>query len=135
MRDINGDGNDEIAFGISGGLDAPGNVEIYSYEKISRVEGPKSIIPTDFIIDQNFPNPFNPVTVINYQLLKNDYVTLKVYDILGREVVKLVNKEQQAGTYKIEFDASKYNLSSGVYFCELKIKGGDSQRIKMVFIK
>ncbi len=59
--------------------------------------------------------------------------------MLGREIVTLVNEEKPAGEYKVEFDASKYNLSSGVYFCELKIYGGntsangvESQRIKMV---
>ena len=65
----------------------------------------------------------------------SNFVTIKVYNVLGKEVATLRNKYQSAGIHKIEFDASKYNLSSGVYFCELKIKGGDSQRIKMVFIK
>jgi hypothetical protein len=69
-------------------------------------------------------------------------VKISIYDILGREVATIINKEQPAGKYKIEFDTSKYNLSSGVYFCELKINGGntsingvESQRIKMVLIK
>jgi len=62
---------------------------------------------------ENYPNPFNPTTKINYQLSKNGYVSLKVYDILGREVASLVNENKQAGNYSIVFDASK--LSSGIY--------------------
>jgi len=67
-----------------------------------------------FVLEQNFPNPFNPTTTINYNLLKNAFVTLKVYDLLGNEVAILVNEEKQRGNYKLEFNGS--NLSSGVYF-------------------
>ena len=69
-------------------------------------------------------------------------VKISIYDVLGREIATILNEEQSTGEYEIEFDASKYNLSSGVYFCELKINGGntstngvESQRIKMVLIK
>jgi parallel beta-helix repeat protein len=61
----------------------------------------------------NYPNPFNPTTKINYQLPKNGFVTLKVYDMLGREVASLVNENEQAGNYSVAFDAGK--LSSGIY--------------------
>jgi len=69
--------------------------------------------PTEFALLGNYPNPFNPTTRINYQLPKDGLVTLKVYDILGREVASLVNENQKAGNYSIPFDASK--LSSGIY--------------------
>ena len=71
-------------------------------------------IPSKFTLSQNYPNPFNPSTTISYQLSEITFVTLKVYDALGREVKKLVNKEQPAGNYNVNFEASK--LSSGVYF-------------------
>ena len=73
-----------------------------------------------FKIDQNYPNPFNPFTTIRYQLPISSDVTLKVYDVLGKEIVTLVNEEKSAGVYKAEFNTSKYRLSSGIYFCELR---------------
>ena len=76
-------------------------------------------IPQDFILNQNYPNPFNPETIITYQLIESRHITLNVYDILGKRIT-LVNEEQGAGIHKIQFDAGKYNLSSGIYFYRLK---------------
>jgi Secretion system C-terminal sorting domain len=69
-------------------------------------------IPTEYKIE-NYPNPFNPTTLISYQLPQDGYVTLKVYDILGKEIATLVNENKTAGYYKVNFDASR--LTSGVY--------------------
>jgi hypothetical protein len=69
-------------------------------------------IPTEYKLD-NYPNPFNPVTVINYQLPQDGFVTLKVYDMLGKEVATVVNEYKNAGYYKVNFDAGR--LTSGVY--------------------
>ncbi|MCH8032123.1 MAG: T9SS type A sorting domain-containing protein, partial [Bacteroidetes bacterium] len=66
-----------------------------------------------FVLEQNFPNPFNPRTTINYHMEVSAYVTLKVYDLLGNEIAVLVDKEQQKGDYEVEFDGGKF--SSGVY--------------------
>ncbi len=92
----------------------------------------ETLIPEKFVLSQNYPNPFNPVTVIRYSIPNVEThlpagrqgrnaslrkVTLKVYDILGREVITLVNEEKPAGTYEVEFNGSKY--ASGVYFYQL----------------
>lgn len=85
-----------------------------------------------FTLSQNYPNPFNPVTSINYTLPKDGQVTLKIYDITGREVETLVNEIKRAGYYTVQFNAS--HLSSGIYF--YRINAGDFiQTKKMVLIK
>jgi len=86
----------------------------------------------DFTLEQNYPNPFNPSTKIKYQIQVGGFVSLKVYDVLGKEVATLVNGEKSAGSYEIEFDASK--LSSGVYFYNLR-SGDFTQTNKMVLMK
>jgi hypothetical protein len=73
--------------------------------------------PTSFSLLQNYPNPFNPTTVISYQLPVNSHVTLKVYDLIGREMVTLVNEKKEAGQYWVLWDASA--KSSGIYFYTL----------------
>jgi hypothetical protein len=72
----------------------------------------------DFSLSQNYPNPFNPVTKIQFSIPKNEFVTLKVFDVLGKEVAVLINEAKPAGVYDAYFDASK--LSSGVYFYKLE---------------
>ncbi len=69
----------------------------------------------------NYPNPFNPSTTINYQLAANGFTSLKIYDVLGKEVATLVNEKQDAGTYSVQWNASVY--SSGVYFYKLQSNG------------
>jgi len=71
-------------------------------------------IPSNFYLAQNYPNPFNPATTINYSLPKSSFVTIKIYDILGRDVTTLVNENKPIGNYSIQLNASK--LVSGVYF-------------------
>ena len=88
--------------------------------------------PQEFSLEQNYPNPFNPITVIRYQLPVNSIVTLKVYDILGKEIAILVNTEQSAGYKSVSFDAGK--LSSGIYFYELRANAFVEKK-KMVVIK
>jgi len=74
-------------------------------------------IPTEVTLEQNYPNPFNPSTTIRYSLSQSGFVNLHVYNILGQEVAKLVNEEQNFGNYEVQFEAT--NLPSGVYFCKL----------------
>ena len=90
--------------------------------------------PSAFTLYQNYPNPFNPGTVINFTLLNRNKVTLNIYDIMGRQVCTLLNEDKPAGTYSINFDSKKYNLSSGIYFYRL-IAGGYSIVKKMILLK
>jgi hypothetical protein len=90
------------------------------------------LIPTIFVLAQNYPNPFNPGTTIKYQLPASSKVTLKVYDVLGNEVIALLNEEKEAGTYEFIFNASNY--SSGVYLYRLEA-GSFVETKKMVLMK
>ena len=88
--------------------------------------------PVNFALNQNYPNPFNPSTVISYQLPSNSRVSLKIYDILGREVASLIEGYQTAGVHQAQFNAQ--NLSSGVYFYRLSAPGQDFVK-KMLLMK
>ncbi|MCF6270668.1 MAG: exo-alpha-sialidase [Melioribacteraceae bacterium] len=114
----------------------------FSYVPVG-VNGNKgSQLPTEYSLSQNYPNPFNPSTTIKYTIpsvqtpllggVGGGLVTLKVYDILGREVATLVNKQQKAGNYEVSFDAS--NLTSGVYFYRLHA-GSFVESKKMILLK
>ena len=100
---------------------------------VTDVKEDKSIAsPTDYKLSQNYPNPFNPTTEIKFSIAKPGLVTLKVYDILGREVATLVNKELNTGNFSVTFNAS--NLASGTYIYHLT--AGDVQiSKKMVLLK
>jgi len=90
------------------------------------------VVPDKFLLAQNYPNPFNPSTKINYELPVSNYVTLKIYDMMGREAYELVNANQTAGSYSVTFNASK--LSSGVYY--YKISAGEfTETKKMLLVK
>lgn len=91
-----------------------------------------SELPNEFILRQNYPNPFNPATTISYSLPREEYVVLKIFDILGREVKTLVNQNQKTGNYSINFSAD--NLSSGIYFCRISA-GKYTDTKKMMLIK
>lgn len=79
---------------------------------------PETGNPAHYILEQNYPNPFNPATVISYQLGQDSFVTLEVYDILGREVATLVKGKETAGIHPVEFNASR--LASGIYFYRIE---------------
>ena len=89
-------------------------------------------LPKEFNLSQNFPNPFNPVTKINFALPKQGFVSLKIYDITGREVQTLVSEVKQAGYYSVDFNGS--SLSSGVYFYRIQSNNFVSVK-RMVLIK
>ncbi|MFZ1979603.1 MAG: T9SS type A sorting domain-containing protein, partial [Bacteroidota bacterium] len=120
--DINGDGYDELFIMAPGYPDYNnplGKVYIYSCKKnLSDVKVNKQTSPYNFDLYQNYPDPFDPSTVISYQIASAGKVSLKVYDLLGREVATLVNGVRAAGNYTTTFNA--VNLPSGVYFYRLQ---------------
>jgi hypothetical protein len=93
-----------------------------------------------FVLEQNYPNPFNPSTKIKYNIpsviasgtTQSQFVSLKIYNVLGSEVATLVNEERPAGSYEIEFDAS--SLSSGIYFYKLQA-GTFVETKKMILLR
>ncbi|MCK9210477.1 MAG: T9SS type A sorting domain-containing protein [Ignavibacteriaceae bacterium] len=87
-----------------------------------------------FSLEQNFPNPFNPATVISWRLAVGSLVTLRVFDVLGKEVATLVNEEQDAGVHNYELVIRNYDLPSGVYFYQLR-SGKFVETKKFVFLK
>jgi len=88
------------------------------------------VIPNHFALSQNHPNPFNPSTIITYDLPKEGMVTIKIYDLLGREVKTLVDEYKSAGSYSVAFDAR--NLTSGTYF--YRLTSGDFTEIKKLIL-
>ncbi len=124
---------------------APGDFYIYTTVKLPTpepgilldVEQIDNEIPTSFALEQNYPNPFNPITLIRYSIVKPSHVSLKIYDILGREVKALINKEQASGIYEVNWDGDDVlgnKVSTGVYF--YRIEAGDFiQTKKMMLIK
>jgi hypothetical protein len=90
------------------------------------------LVPTEYALYQNYPNPFNPITTIKYQIPELSFVTLKVFDVLGNEIVTLVNEDKPAGSYEVEFNAT--SLPSGI--CFYKLQAGDYvETKKMVLMK
>lgn len=135
----NGNSNSEKNYSFQ---DSPTTEGVYSYrlkqidfdgkfEYSSVVEVDFKTV-NDFALEQNYPNPFNPTTSISYSLPQNEFVTLKVYDVIGNEVATLVNTLQESGKHVVNFNAS--NLSSGIYFYKLTA-GSFSQINKMLLVK
>jgi hypothetical protein len=100
---------------------------------ITNIKDQGSIV-NEFVLAQNYPNPFNPETRINFKLPEKGNVTLKIYDILGREVMTLLNEERNSGSYSVAFNPDRYRLASGVYIYELKFKGMRLSH-KMIYLK
>jgi len=93
--------------------------------------------PEEFVLYQNYPNPFNPVTKIGFRISDFGFVSLKVYDLLGNEMVTLVNEEKQAGRYEVEFNVaqvSRPEIASGIYFYKLEA-GSFTVTKKMLLLK
>ena len=89
-------------------------------------------LPLEYSLEQNFPNPFNPTTTIRYAIPEDNFVSIKLYDVLGNEVISLVNEQQQAGRYEMLFNAS--SIASGVYYYQIT-SGNFNQTRKLVLMK
>ncbi|MGB5895547.1 MAG: T9SS type A sorting domain-containing protein, partial [Ignavibacteriaceae bacterium] len=107
-------------------IDYDGN---FSFSNVIEING---VTVTTMELEQNYPNPFNPSTKIKYQIADAGFVNLRVYDVLGNEVVTLINKEMQTGSYEVEFVAN--NLPSGIYYYTLNA-GEFAQTRKMILLK
>ena len=111
ITDVKQDSMNNFFFGTSG-------EGIFEVDIITNIEE-ETFLDYNFDLSQNYPNPFNPSTTIKYQIPKNGFVSLKVYDILGKVVATLVNEEKVAGIYELNFNAS--SLASGVYLYRLNV--------------
>ncbi|MEO8230806.1 MAG: T9SS type A sorting domain-containing protein [Ignavibacteriota bacterium] len=111
------------------------NIKVVVKKNLTDVDD-ETMLLKEYSLEQNFPNPFNPVTSIQYAISSTQFVTLKVYDVLGREVVTLVNEAKEAGQFEVEFnpESSIKNPASGVYFYQLRA-GDFVDTKKMLMIK
>lgn len=107
-------------------------IDIYNTAGVTSTGNENNFTPSEFKLYENYPNPFNPTTNIRFAIPKSGFVSLKVYDLTGREISSLVNEFRQAGDYSVNFNAS--NLTSGVYFYTLKTESFSATK-KMMLIK
>ncbi|MBP9096527.1 MAG: S8 family peptidase, partial [Ignavibacteria bacterium] len=93
-----------------------------------------NVEPISYGLGQNFPNPFNPETVISYSIAKDGIVRIKLYDVLGKEIATIVNNFRTAGNYKIELNADNYKMSTGIYYYKIESNGFTDTK-KMILVK
>ena len=105
------------------------------------IDSNSTIVPTAYVLHQNYPNPFNPQTTIKFSIIKTASVSLTIYDITGKEVIRIYDNERlKTGNYKTAIDFEKLNISSGIYFYELKVSSDNNniiytESLKMVYLK
>jgi len=133
--DVNNDGKMEITFtGEEGGI---AKIYIVGLQGTSNMIGNIIPIPNEISLMQNYPNPFNPTTNIEYQIQKNDFVTIKVFNSLGQLVKTLINESKQSGEYSVIFDGKNEKgqaVSSGAYYYQLQVEDFISNK-KMILLK
>ena len=105
---------------------------IYQQSTITDVENEETTMPTVFKLEQNYPNPFNPSTVIKFAVPEKSNVVIKIYDILGNEIITLVNEEMDAGWYEKSFNAN--GISSGVYLFRMEAENYVNTK-KMILLR
>jgi N-acetylmuramoyl-L-alanine amidase len=104
------------------------------HDIVTPVEDDNNQVPAEFALGQNYPNPFNPSTVINFSVPQAAFVSLKVYNVLGKEVAVLLNENMDAGNHQVNLDTQKFNLPSGVYIYKITAGGFTSSK-KMMLLK
>jgi len=127
-------GNNQYDQGFEGTLDRfrASNAQQDWVLNVTDVKDDYDNLPQNYSLFQNYPNPFNPSSIIRYDLPKEGMVSIKIYDMLGREVKTLVNEYKSVGSYNIEFNAN--NLTSGIYFYHLQTSDF-SQTKKLILMK
>jgi len=106
---------------------------VFRSEKTTSAGRPEYSVPLSYQLHQNYPNPFNPSTNIGYTLKEEAYVSLKVYNLLGTEVSQIVNESQKPGYHVVRWDAR--GMASGLYFCQLEIKGKSGEAPPTVLVR
>ncbi|MBN2570856.1 MAG: T9SS type A sorting domain-containing protein [Ignavibacteriales bacterium] len=117
---------------FNGWLACDGEIYHTNTGGLSDIQNEPIGIPLEYSLEQNYPNPFNPTTTIKYQIPEAGLVSLKIFDMLGKEIEEIVNQFQPAGTYSFNFDAN--NLASGIYFYKIEANNFVSVK-KMILIK
>lgn len=132
---FNSPGSNPYYCSVHGGPGGVGMSGVITVQAATDVDD-KVLTTTDYKLFQNFPNPFNPSTIITFQVFVQSSVSLIVYDIIGNQVATLLNEEKPAGKYTVNFDASNTGklLSSGIYYYKMRA-GNFSEIKKMVLIK
>lgn len=125
----------QLSYSVADNNDGYQNPSLWTYTwlgdtDVISTDVEETELPVKYALEQNYPNPFNPTTQIKYSIANAGYVSLKVFDVLGREVVELVNKHQEVGQYKVNFNAS--GLSSGIYF--YRIESGSFVSVKKLML-
>jgi len=99
---------------------------------ITGIKNAKGEVPNGYYLQQNYPNPFNPTTTISFSLPSKSFASLKVFDLIGKEVATIVTEELSAGSYSRQWNAS--NISSGIYFYRLQA-GVYTETKKLILVK
>ncbi|HMS64483.1 MAG TPA: T9SS type A sorting domain-containing protein [Ignavibacteria bacterium] len=127
VLDIDNDGDMDLA-----GIDEVDDLLFIYKNQLVNVNSISNETPSSFNLHQNYPNPFNPVTRISYELRVTNYVSLKVFDVQGNEIMTLVSQNQNAGSYDVEFNGE--NLSSGMYFYRIETRNFTDTK-RMILLK
>jgi hypothetical protein len=149
VGDVDGDKVDDICIQkipySSGDICIESMIYIYKGDtsakgdNITSVGGRNKNIPAGYVLEEPYPNPFNPSTIISWQLANPGKVVIKLFDITGRAIAELFNKDQASGSHSIEINSDKYNLSSGVYFIQMQVSSNNNvifaQSKKLLLVK